>query len=472
MSIRLTPPPERDFPAGRLQQRKEQLVSELYGASAAPSPALPAASPCARRRLRRRRHPRRGRLRRLRAHPARNTGGDDRLLRDRLARREHGRPPRRYEARPRQPAPRPMPRRSRAPGSPPPSPPACFQAVRWASSPLTPPGTPARASGFPRRRELEQVELLGRRARPPAPARAASSGAGSARRGAPAGARSRPRAPSASPACRAPRPGGRADRAGRSRPPIVVSCSWPCTRVIPSGRPERSFVAKLPSVATTVGSISSIWRKRCALARLDLVRLRVAVARRPALEDVRDVDVARASCRCRASSFSSSFPAWPTNGTPCLSSWKPGASPTNIRSACGLPAPNTTCVRPCASRQRVQPATASCVAPGARRRCSHRNGAHGARRLYDGTADGDDPSRARRRAAPRPRSRRPAALPSTARPTGESGETPPTLVISTVIRSPSSRSSSTRRADGDDAARRGRLLVDHRRVLQPVTQDS
>ncbi len=37
MSIRLTPPPERVFPAGRLQQRKEQLVSELYGASAAPS---------------------------------------------------------------------------------------------------------------------------------------------------------------------------------------------------------------------------------------------------------------------------------------------------------------------------------------------------------------------------------------------------------------------------------------------------
>src|SRR5205814_10089469 len=40
--------------------------------------------------------------------------------------------------------------------------------------------------------------------------------------------------------------------------------------------------------------------------------------------------------------------AWPTNGRPCLSSWNPGASPTKSRSACGLPAPNTTCVRPCA----------------------------------------------------------------------------------------------------------------------------
>jgi hypothetical protein len=30
MSIRLTPPPERDLPAGRLQQRKEQLVSHIH----------------------------------------------------------------------------------------------------------------------------------------------------------------------------------------------------------------------------------------------------------------------------------------------------------------------------------------------------------------------------------------------------------------------------------------------------------
>ena len=42
-------------------------------------------------------------------------------------------------------------------------------------------------------------------------------------------------------------------------------------------------------------------------------------------------------------SWSSSLPAWPTNGKPCLSSWKPGASPTNIRSASGLPS-KTTCV--------------------------------------------------------------------------------------------------------------------------------
>src|SRR4051794_37225217 len=63
-----------------------------------------------------------------------------------------------------------------------------------------------------------------------------------------------------------------------------------------------------------------------------------------------------------SSSFESSWPAAPTNGTPCLSSWKPGASPTNIRSASGEPAPNTTCVRPRASAHFVQPDTSAAYA--------------------------------------------------------------------------------------------------------------
>src|SRR3954470_5287767 len=58
-----------------------------------------------------------------------------------------------------------------------------------------------------------------------------------------------------------------------------------------------------------------------------------------------------------ASNLSSSFPAWPTKGLPSWSSWKPGASPTNIRSESGSPAPKTTCVRPSLSRHFVQPAT-------------------------------------------------------------------------------------------------------------------
>ena len=41
MNNRLTPPPERNFPAGRLQQRKEQLVSEIYASSAERMPRYP-----------------------------------------------------------------------------------------------------------------------------------------------------------------------------------------------------------------------------------------------------------------------------------------------------------------------------------------------------------------------------------------------------------------------------------------------
>ena len=53
--------------------------------------------------------------------------------------------------------------------------------------------------------------------------------------------------------------------------------------------------------------------------------------------------------------FVSSWPARPTNGSPCRSSSSPGASPTNINRACGLPTPNTTWRRPSVcSLQRVQ----------------------------------------------------------------------------------------------------------------------
>ncbi len=54
------------------------------------------------------------------------------------------------------------------------------------------------------------------------------------------------------------------------------------------------------------------------------------------------------------SRLSSSFPARPTNGTPCSSSLAPGASPMNMSSALASPAPNTTVFRVDASSgQRV-----------------------------------------------------------------------------------------------------------------------
>src|SRR5215211_8546978 len=57
-----------------------------------------------------------------------------------------------------------------------------------------------------------------------------------------------------------------------------------------------------------------------------------------------------------------SWPEGPTKGTPWRSSWKPGASPTNIRSAWGSPWPNTTWVRLWYRRQRVQPAASAATA--------------------------------------------------------------------------------------------------------------
>ena len=52
---------------------------------------------------------------------------------------------------------------------------------------------------------------------------------------------------------------------------------------MPAGLPERSFVAKLPSVATSFGSMSSIWRKRCGSQAAISSGQRVAVPGRPAI---------------------------------------------------------------------------------------------------------------------------------------------------------------------------------------------
>ena len=75
------------------------------------------------------------------------------------------------------------------------------------------------------------------------------------------------------------------------RPPRVTGCSWPWTRVIPSARPERSAVAKLPSGATTLGRIELQLPVEVRLAGCDLGGERVAVAGRPALEHRREVRV-------------------------------------------------------------------------------------------------------------------------------------------------------------------------------------
>src|SRR5690348_2336238 len=61
----------------------------------------------------------------------------------------------------------------------------------------------------------------------------------------------------------------------------------------------------------------------------------------------------------RASSVSSSLPAAPTNGSPCRSSLKPGASPTIITSAGHGPTPGTACVRVACRLHLVQARTSA-----------------------------------------------------------------------------------------------------------------
>ena len=117
--------------------------------------------------------------------------------------------------------------------------------------------------------------------------------------------------------------------------------------------PRSSLVEKLPSVQITVGWMSSTWLRRYSLQ--DSISLGCGSR----LLGGRHLTVLQMNTSLRSSPISPrsllrSLPAWPTNGSPCLSSLAPGASPTNIRSASALPEPNTTVVRVWCSGQRVQ----------------------------------------------------------------------------------------------------------------------
>src|SRR4051812_21975378 len=234
---------------------------------------------------------------------------------------------------------------------------------------------------------------------------------------------------------------------------------------MPVSLPLSCFVAWLPSVAITFGRISSTWRKRYGS------QASFSSGTGSRLPGGRHLSTLQTNTSARvspmpASSPSSSFPAWPTNGTPCLSSWKPGASPTNIRSACGLPAPNTTCVRPCASRQRVQTAVA---APYSSSVSTPATGTALTGASLRGTPDGHDagpPQAARglhldlvagRLAQQRPTHGRVGRDAADARDL----DLEPLAVVALEL---------DERADGDDTARRGLLLVDDRRVVEPVAQ--
>ena len=109
---------------------------------------------------------------------------------------------------------------------------------------------------------------------------------------------------------------------------------------------------KFPSVQTSFGSISSILRWRNGL------QASISSGCGSRLPGGRDWSTFAMNTSSRdmpisSRSFVSSWPARPTNGSPCWSSCMPGASPTNIRPASALPEPNTTFVRVFDSGQRA-----------------------------------------------------------------------------------------------------------------------
>ena len=67
----------------------------------------------------------------------------------------------------------------------------------------------------------------------------------------------------------------------------------------PERRPERSFVAKLPERGDDAGPDQLDLPEQVRLAGRDLALERVAVLRRPALEDVREVDLVRVEADAR-----------------------------------------------------------------------------------------------------------------------------------------------------------------------------
>ena len=89
------------------------------------------------------------------------------------------------------------------------------------------------------------------------------------------------------------------------------------------------------------------------------------------LDGIGDVDLSSRAMPSSASARSNSWPAGPTKGRPCRSSWSPGCSPTNISGARAGPSPGTACVA-CSpighSRQRSSGLAQRRQASAARRR--------------------------------------------------------------------------------------------------------
>ena len=133
-------------------------------------------------------------------------------------------------------------------------------------------------------------------------------------------------------------------------------CKVPCSRVMPISVFRMNFVEKFPSVTMNSGSMVRVCSRRYGVhssissgrgsrfpggRHFSTFAMNTSSRRNPAM--------AKSSLRY--------LPAAPTNGSPCKSSFLPGASPTISTRAEGLPTPNTVCVRPSANGHRRHPST-------------------------------------------------------------------------------------------------------------------
>ena len=151
-------------------------------------------------------------------------------------------------------------------------------------------------------------------------------------------------------------------------------CSLPRSRASGASVASRFCAAMRPTASMIFGLSSAIWFDRYGRQRDTSSGFG---SRLPGGRHLRMLAMNTVSRgRPMASSIAlSSWPARPTNGSPCRSSSAPGASPITSHSARVLPTPNTVCVRVLHSSQAVQPATRSRSTPqsaGGRKRCPGR----------------------------------------------------------------------------------------------------
>ena len=137
---------------------------------------------------------------------------------------------------------------------------------------------------------------------------------------------------------------------------LPARCSVPCRRVMPISVFRMNFVEKLPSVTMNSGSMVRVCSRRYG------VQSSISSGRGSRFPGGRHFSTfaMNTSSRARPAMARSSFrycPALPTKGSPCRSSFLPGASPTMSTRAEGFPTPNTVCVRPSASGHLRQAST-------------------------------------------------------------------------------------------------------------------